>query len=220
MYRPSCDFARPYPGARKSGAGTFEGALQMNDVPTGSADSTNPAVLRLDLSRHSRPIRMSGFRPILLAVTIFVVSSATLRPADAQTDGPAAVESAAIGSSPEIVKNPSVEEPLESRWGIRILGMRLTAGGFMIDFRFLVEDASKAALLFSSSTVPYLLDPETGAEFMIPAPPKVGRLRTTRPPENGRVYWMFFANPGRFIGRGDRVTVVAGEFRAENLPVE
>jgi hypothetical protein len=31
---------------------------------------------------------------------------------------------------------------------------------------------------------------------------------------------MFFANPGRAVRAGDRVTVVIGDFRAEHLIVE
>jgi hypothetical protein len=175
---------------------------------------------RLSASACSCTVTKPGRRTAYLAAALCVLIFTVNRTAGGQTDRPLNPVSGAGGISSGTSAVESAERPLEERWGIRILGMKLTAGGFMLDFRFLVEDAVKAASLFSGSTVPYLLDPVTGAEFMIPSPPKVGRLRTTRSPENGRVYWMFFANPGRFIGRGDRVTVVAGEFRAENLTVE
>jgi hypothetical protein len=38
--------------------------------------------------------------------------------------------------------------------------------------------------------------------------------------KQGRIYGALFANPGRFVHAGDRVTVVMGEFRAEHLVVQ
>jgi hypothetical protein len=109
---------------------------------------------------------------------------------------------------------------IEERWGIQILGIRRTAGGFMLDFRYRVTDAEKASPLFRRQDKPYLIAQETGARLLVPSPPKTGPLRTSDPPEEGRIYWMFFSNPGRFVPRGARVTVVIGGFRAENLTVE
>jgi len=111
-------------------------------------------------------------------------------------------------------------EGMEERWGIQISGIRLTSGGFMLDFRYRVIDAEKAAPLFDRATKPHLIHQETGAKFMVPNPPKTGPLRTSNEPQQGRVYWMFFGNPGRYVKPGDKVTVVIGDFRAENLIVE
>jgi hypothetical protein len=121
-------------------------------------------------------------------------------------------------------KNPEEDivntESLEERWGIEISGIRLTSGGFMLDFRYRVTDAKKAAPLFDRMTKPYLIHQESGAKFMVPNPPKTGPLRTSNEPQQGRVYWMFFANPGRYVKQGNKVTVVIGDFKAENLTVE
>jgi len=111
-------------------------------------------------------------------------------------------------------------ESMEEKWGIQIAGIRLTASGFMLDFRYRVIDAKKAAPLFDRATNPYLIHQETGAKFMVPNPPKTGPLRTSNEPQQGRVYWMFFGNPGRYVKPGDKVTVVIGDFKAENLTVE
>jgi hypothetical protein len=48
----------------------------------------------------------------------------------------------------------------------------------------------------------------------------IGQLRQVATPEAGKSYWMAFSNKGRIVKRGDRVDVVIGPFRAENLVVD
>ena len=56
--------------------------------------------------------------------------------------------------------------------------------------------------------------------YHVPNPPKVGAVRTTRPPQPGRTYFMLFGNPARFVKPGNKVAVMAGDFKADNLVVE
>lgn len=130
-----------------------------------------------------------------------------------------ALPETAIAAAPETTVG-APRDSLVDRWGIEIEGLRRTSGGYMLDFRFRVLDTAKAAPLFVRATKPYLLDPVSGAKFQVPNPPKTGPLRTSNPPKEGVVYWMFFANPGRYLEPGASVTVVIGEFEAENLIVE
>ena len=109
---------------------------------------------------------------------------------------------------------------LEEQWGIRVLNIRVSAGGYMLDFRYKVLDAEKAAPLFDRRIKPYLIDQATGASFAVPEPPKVGALRQTRKPVADRNYFIIFANPGKYVKQGDKVTVVIGDFRAGDLVVE
>jgi hypothetical protein len=108
----------------------------------------------------------------------------------------------------------------EREWGVRVLQIRLSAEGYMLDFRYRVLDAGKAAPLFSREVKPYLIDEISGAMFLVPEPPKVGALRTTRPPQAGKNYFILFANPGQYIKKGSKVTVIIGDFKAEHLVVE
>lgn len=110
-------------------------------------------------------------------------------------------------------------ESIERQWGIRIESLRLTAAGYMLDFRYRVLDAAKAAPLFVRKTKPILRDEATGAVMVVPVPPKTGALRSSNDPKEGRTYFMFFANPGRFIAKHRRVTVTIGEFSVSGLVV-
>jgi hypothetical protein len=50
---------------------------------------------------------------------------------------------------------------------------------------------------------------------------KLGSFRqTTLRPEAGRTYFVMFANPGRFVKKGSKLTVVIGDFQAQNLVVQ
>ena len=109
---------------------------------------------------------------------------------------------------------------LEEKWGVKVLSIKLSAEGHMLDFRYRVRDPEKAALLFDRGIKPYLVDDSTGAIFVVPEPPKVGALRSTRKPQTDRNYFVMFANPGRYVKKGNRITVMIGDFKAEHLVVE
>jgi len=49
---------------------------------------------------------------------------------------------------------------------------------------------------------------------------QVGQLRQSADPEEGKSYWMAFSNKGLLVKRGDRVSVVIGQFRADGLVVD
>ena len=152
-------------------------------------------------------------------------------PAQATAQQRVAAPAAATGAA--VVSGGAVEGPseapapmkaidraaIEDRWGIQIEGLHLTAGGYMLDFRYRVLDATKAAPLFDRATRPVLTDEKTGIVMAVPVPPKTGPLRSSNDPKEGRTYFMFFANPGHFIAKYNRVTVTIGEFRVSGLIV-
>ena len=116
---------------------------------------------------------------------------------------------------PAVVKTNSMAE----KWGIEISSIRMTANNHMIDFRYRVLDAKKAETLFVRKTKPYLIDQASGKVLAVPNTAKVGPLRNSNKPKEGKIYWMFFGNSG-VVKAGNKVTVVIGEFKAENLVVE
>lgn len=106
--------------------------------------------------------------------------------------------------------------------GIRIDALRLSAAGYVLDFRYRVVDAARAAPLLDGKQRPYLLDGK-GAKLGVPDTPILGSLRQTS--RNGKVstnhsYFMLFANPGKYLKPGDRVTLVVGDARVPDLTVE
>lgn len=117
-------------------------------------------------------------------------------------------------------KNPEYTD-IEDLLGIKISGLRLSAEGYMIDFRYKVIDPVKARPLFESGVKPFIEDQKTGSRFFVPNSPKIGPLRQMpRFPESGKVYFILFANPGKFLKHGDTVSVIIGKFRIENIKIE
>ena len=117
---------------------------------------------------------------------------------------------------------PTVEQPpVEQQWGIEIQALRLSAADNMLDFRYRVTEPDKAHQLLKRGLKPYLIDRATGAKLLMPTTTKIGPLRqATLAPKKDRVYYVMFANPGRFIKRGAMVDVVIGDFVAKDIAVQ
>lgn len=118
-----------------------------------------------------------------------------------------------------MTSSPNEATNLTEKWGIEILGVRQSAAGHMLDFRYRVVDAEKASPLFVRQTKPYLIDQASGKVLAVPNLAKVGPLRSSNQPQAGRTYWMFFGNPG-VVKAGGKVSVVIGDFKVENLTVQ
>ena len=114
----------------------------------------------------------------------------------------------------------SKKKALSDKGGIELVAMRSTAEGHMVDFRYKVLDAEKAAPLFKRQTKPYLIHQESGKALAVPNTAKIGSLRNSNTPQEGRIYWMFFGNHHRLVQKGDKVTVAIGDFRAPDLQVK
>ena len=108
----------------------------------------------------------------------------------------------------------------EKQWGIKIEGIRVTAAGYFVDFRYRVVDPDKAVGLMKRGDKAFVIDQASGMQMPVPLT-KVGPLRGTgSAPKADRVYTVMFTSGGGVIRPGSKVTVVIGEFRAENLVVE
>jgi hypothetical protein len=165
----------------------------------------------------------------LLAGSIFVCSDLTQaaqgndKTAAAQPVAVAPTASPTPKATPRasaVAKSQRGAEFIKKRWGIDNIIVRATASGELIRFSYRVVDAEKAALINDKSKSPYLIEEKLGIALQIPQMEKVGQLRQTAKPENGREYWMAFSNKGKLIKPGSRVDIVIGSFRINDLVVE
>lgn len=111
---------------------------------------------------------------------------------------------------------------LADKWGVELLGMRLTTAGYMLDFRFRVLDVDKALPLFDHRIKPHIVAERSNIKLPVPMSTKVGAFRPTNRGKNikaDKTYYMIFGNPDRHVKVGEKVTVVIGEFKVEHLKV-
>ena len=118
-------------------------------------------------------------------------------------------------------KVASVEKDWEKDGGIKVLSMRQTAAGYMLDFRYKVINPEKAALFLDRSNKPLLHVLKNGSILQVPVSSKIGPIRQSAMlAKAGKSYFMFFVNPGRMVKPGDKVKVNIGDFKSNTLIVE
>lgn len=130
-------------------------------------------------------------------------------------------------SSPSLAHDADQRSPdkllLETTYGIHVEGLRLSAAGSMLDFRYRVTDASKAAAMLDGRIQPYLLDTAHGAKLGVPDTPVLGRIRQTSRNNKiltDRTYFIMFGNPGKALQSGDKVTLLLGQVTVTELTVQ
>lgn len=113
---------------------------------------------------------------------------------------------------------------LEKEWGIKLFGIRWTAAGYMLEMKFRVLDPEKAFPLLKRDIKRYVVVDKSGAVLEVPFTQKLGSLkssvRTANMVKKDYNYIALFANPGKHVNVGDKVTLVIGNFMAENLIVQ
>lgn len=149
-------------------------------------------------------------------VLILALGCADSAMAEAVAKEAAAVDTAAVPGKP----HPRQKTFMKRQWGVEVLFVRQTSAGYMLEFRYKVLDPKKAMQLFERQAKPVLTHVESGARMIVPTPAKTGALRNSNTPLEGHTYWMFFANPGKFVDQGDRVNIEIGDFLVEGLVVE
>ncbi|MGZ8441170.1 MAG: hypothetical protein ACXWXD_10405 [Candidatus Deferrimicrobiaceae bacterium] len=109
----------------------------------------------------------------------------------------------------------------ESLAGVEVVALRLTAAGRMLDFRYRVTDPGKASALLNRKTKAHAIYLPTGETLGVPRMARVGRMKSSAVEgKKGTVYFLFLDARGQQVKSGDRVTVVIGEHRFEDLAVQ
>ena len=114
----------------------------------------------------------------------------------------------------------SAKDYYQAVWGVDTLLVRRTASGNLIRFSYRVTNPVLAKVLGDDRATPYLYGQRSRALLQIPVMDKIGRLRQTGTPQEGKEYWMVFSNKGDMVKRGDRVNVIIGSFHADGVMVE
>jgi hypothetical protein len=92
--------------------------------------------------------------------------------------------------------------------GIVVRALRLSAHGYILDLRYRVTDAQKAARLLDGHNKVELLDQARGAQLGVAESPVIGAMRQTSRNHTvytDRDYFVLFTNPGRAVRAGDTV---------------
>ncbi len=150
--------------------------------------------------------RISRVIPFLLAVIMYLGSS----------DPHLRLAAATV----EIQYQNSVLSEPEKNFGVKIVSLRLTAGGHLLDLRFQVLDPEKAKAVLDKNKKAFLQESKSGKTLPVPVT-KAGSMRqTTIKPEAGRVYFMLFTNPGSLVREGGSVSLIIGDFRKDGIVVD
>lgn len=156
---------------------------------------------------------------ILWCVTALLVGALSLPACSTGARGTMEKEPAYRGGG-SVDTDPDHVGSLRDKWGVEILGIQATATGYILDFRYRVVDAEKAAPLLDRRIKPYIIVEKDDARLEVPVTNKLGALRqTTKHVKANRNYFVLFSNPARHVKSGDRVTIVIGDFVVENLAV-
>lgn len=165
---------------------------------------------------HARSVSREGLLSMVISVVLALAIAVILSSC-------ASKHESGYSSTPERMMPAAepAEHGVEAQLGIRMEGLRLSAAGYILDFRYRVLDPARAAPLLDRKIRPYLLDEASGAQLGVPDTAKLGQLRTKGRNKvvTNQDYYILFANPGRFVQAGNRMTLVMGDLRIENLVV-
>lgn len=163
--------------------------------------------------------------PWLAAIAGLAVALAPLGGCSTATTKAEQTETA-VAAVPPPVAAPASAPPAataspEERWGIQVDSIKLSAAGYMLDFRYRVLDAEKASPVLNRRVKPFLVVDTSGARLMVPNTPKLGLLRQVASGASpDRTHFMLFANPGKAVQSGSKVTLVMGDMKVEDIAVE
>jgi hypothetical protein len=104
---------------------------------------------------------------------------------------------------------------LEKRTGVRLIRVAVSGGGGLVDVRFQVVDPDKALAVHQPATPPGVVDERTGLIlhdlYMNHAHDGPMKAAVT--------YYLVFENPGGWIQRGSKVTVLLGDAQVDHVMV-
>jgi len=126
-------------------------------------------------------------------------------------DAPAA----AVPVPPGWARPAVAADDLGQASGVTITRVAVTAGGGLVDLRFRVVDPERAHALHDAATPPAVVDESSGlvVHDLLMNHEHTGDFRA------GVTYYLVFNNPGNWVRRGARVTVLLGNAEVAHVRV-
>jgi hypothetical protein len=90
----------------------------------------------------------------------------------------------------------------------------------MLDMRFQVVNPEKARPILDKGKKAFLLDQASGKALSVPVTKAGSWRQTTSKPEAGRIYFVLFGNPNKLVKENNKVTVVIGDFKKNDIVVD
>ena len=130
----------------------------------------------------------------------------------ASTDGTEATDSRV----PASWARPAVAaDRLSQASGVEITRVAVTGDGGLVDLRFRIVDPDRANALHDESTPPAVVDEQSGlvVHELLMNHSHTGAYKA------GVTYYLVFNNPGNWVHRGGKVTVLLGNAQVEHVEV-
>jgi hypothetical protein len=132
--------------------------------------------------------------------------------------------SSATGRAPEVPtpmapvawQRPAVSATgLVERSGVRLVRVSVSGDGGLLDLRYQVIDPNRASSVHDRRTPPAIIDERTGLVMskLFMGHSHTGRLTAAV------TYYLVIENPGHWVRRGGRVTVLLGDAEVEHVVV-
>jgi len=112
---------------------------------------------------------------------------------------------------------------MQDAWGVEPIHLRVTAAGYMVEFRYKILDVEKALILASRKRedFPYLQSLKSKAKLSVPYGSTVGFLKSNRRfHKKGKNYIAMFSNEGQHLLPGDKVKVQIKDQLSQELTVQ
>jgi len=97
---------------------------------------------------------------------------------------------------------------MASDWGIKPVHLRVTADGYMVEFRYKILDTEKALILSDRKDFPYLKSMKSRARLTVPFFPTTGFQKSSRRfVKKGKNYTAMFSNENKHMLPGDKARI-------------
>ena len=115
----------------------------------------------------------------------------------------------AVPAGAPIPLNPAVE----TKWGVRVSQVAVTADGGLVDFRFVVLDPDKASEMLSNvDNLPVLR--VAGSNVLVNSTAQMGGHPSLRA---GQTYFLLYRNTGGSLQSGSALSVLFGDLSIDNV---